>query len=133
MVVVVTQVLTDEMLAAGRLAVQRLDAAKFPFSGALWLLDEDARTWKFVVVVSKSGAHVGPKVLYQRLRRILTQGGRANPPIALSDIFVVSKADPLIRTLSLVLKTSGSDAGIRMTGNTINGYYIEDAYIYRLR
>lgn len=132
MVVVVTQVLTGDMIEAGKRTVQRLDKAKFPFSGALWLLDDEMRAWKFVLV-APAQAKLGPKALYERLRRVLAHPQHEESLVPLSQIFLASDHDSIVRLLSAMVKTGPGLHGIRMTGNTVNGRYIEDAYVYRLR
>lgn len=127
--VVVTQVLTNEMIDAGQVAVQRLDQARFPFSAALWLFDAEIRAWKFVIA-SPSRESTGPKVMYQTTRKVLTQSGRTESPIPLQDVSIVPSTEPLIVRLRKLAKVR--EAGVRMTGNTTHGHYVEDAYVYRM-
>jgi len=139
--VVVTSHLTEGMIAGGQRVVDLLDAASFPFSGALWLLDGESRTFRLMIVTQfREGA--GPKLLYKKLRLALTCGGNAPPPIPLTDISLVTSNTPIVRLIESMASSfrmmssaeeNGSSDVLRLMRNTINGHYIEDALIYRLR
>jgi len=48
------------------------------------------------------------------------------------DITVVKDNDPLVVLLRKAISTGLGISGVRFTNNSINGTFIDDAYIYRL-
>ncbi len=115
---------------AGRHLVEALDGADFPVSGALWLFNPEANDWRLLIV--------SPVVTGNNLSRAFTQLHQIAQtlpeyPILLSSVSLVQSEDPLIVQLRKALRTGEKDiSGIRFSRNTIDGTYIEDAYIYRL-
>jgi len=120
--------LVDSKIDAGRRLIEELDQSEFPVSAALWLFREEAINWRLILASSLVDAY-GPRETYRRLQRILL---KLPDSIGLSEIQVVGPQDELIQLLRVALKTGPALSGIRFTGNTINGVYIDDAYIYRI-
>ena len=131
MVVVVTQVLTAEMIEAGKELVRNLDAKGAKITGALWLLEAEPRAWRLLLAF-KDFDREGPKALYRKVRNALVRARSPGAQLALQDVAAVSDQHPLIRLLSMVIRTTPSGEGVRFSRNTVNGQYIEDAYIYRM-
>jgi hypothetical protein len=48
------------------------------------------------------------------------------------DLSAVSPHHETVGLLRQVVKTGRELSGIRLTGNSINGVYVDDAYIYRM-
>jgi hypothetical protein len=128
---VVTQSLTQQMMDAGADLVRTLDSDKLKISAALWFYLESSDTWR-LFIASPDVQSQGPKKTYERIQEALGRNVNA-VRIALRDISVVPPDDPLIALLRVAIKTGASDvSGIRFSRNTINGQFIQDAYIYRL-
>ena len=128
---VVTQHLSEDMIKAGANLVGYLDQAQFPVQAAVWLYREEADLWR-LVIASPGVKSKGPRKAYARIQAVLTQIPEDQPRVGLQNISIVDVRDPLISLLRTTVKTGTGISGIRFSRNTINGTYVEDAYIYRL-
>lgn len=114
-------------ISQGEELLRALDRARFPVYAALWSLKSG--TWRYVIgspVVAVDGA----REAYRQVNDIL----RSTPVgMSLADITVVGPEDPVVQALRPVIHT-GPDgvSGVRITADTINHVFIEDAYIYRM-
>jgi len=127
----VKDILTKEMIQAGADLVHRLDAAQLEVSASLWLYIPDANLWR-LVIASPAVKNEGPKRVYQKIQSVLSQVPDAAYKVTLSDISVVEHTDPLVTVLRTAVKTGMGISGLRFSRNTINGHFIEDAYLYRV-
>jgi hypothetical protein len=128
---VVTQTFTQEMAEAGGSLLQRLDSQGLDITAALWFYLESSDTWR-LVIASPGVQSQGPKHVYERVQKALGSDVDESR-IKLGDISVVPPDDSLIKLLGIAIKTGRKDiSGIRFSRNTINGQFIQDAYIYRL-
>ena len=128
---IVKDILTKEMIQAGADLVHRLDAAQLEVSASLWLYIPDANLWR-LVIASPAVTNEGPKRVYQKIQSVLSQVPDAAYKVTLSDISVVEHTDPLVTVLRTAVKTGMGRSGLRVSRNTINGHFIEDAYLYRV-
>lgn len=118
------------MIDEGAALLRRLDSDGLGITAALWFYLEPSDTWRFIIA-SPEVQSQGPKHVYGRIQK--TIGSDTGTRIGLRDIAVVPPNDSLIKLLSLAIKTGPNDtSGIRFDRNTINGQFIQDAYIYRL-
>ncbi len=125
----VKEALTDEMIEAGKSIVESLDRRRFLVDAALWYYLTDQNQWRLVLATPE--LHVeGPRKTYRRLVQALRNA--AIHGVSLEDLAVLDTRDPLIQLLRGALKTDRSVRGIRFSKNTVNGQFIEDAYIYRM-
>lgn len=122
--------LVEGDIRVGEGLIEALDAAGFPVQAALWFYLSDPGEWR-LIVASPLTDKDGPRGAYEQVQSVLT---KLRPPldISLSDISVVGSKDELIKLLRQAIGTGSGISGIRFTRNTINGVFIEDAYIYRL-
>jgi len=123
----VTQQLTEEMRKAGENLVRLLDKHRFAIRAAFWFYLADQAEWRLYLAMPEARA-IGPKKLYKKLQSVLARETDVPP---LSMLVVVDTKDPLVQLLGVALKVDGV-GGVRFSRNTINGRFIEDAYIYRL-
>ena len=128
---IVKDILTKEMIQAGADLVHRLNAAQLEVSASLWLYIPDANLWR-LVIASPAVKNEGPKRVYQKIQSVLSQVPDAAYKVTLSDISVVEHTDPLVTVLRTAVKTGMGRSGLRFSRNTINGHFIEDAYLYRV-
>jgi hypothetical protein len=123
--------LVDRDLREGRRLIKALDEARFPVDAALWHYLSEAQRWRFIIA-SSIYDNKGPREAYT-----LVQGTLGKLPrtfgMSLQDISVVSPQHNLIQHLRKMISTGSGIEGIRLTRSTINGMFIEDAYIYRVR
>jgi hypothetical protein len=128
---VVTQTFTQQMIEEGAALLRTLDSQGLNITAALWFYLESSDAWRFIIA-SPEVQSQGPKHVYERVQRALGTDGSASR-ISLRDISVVPPDDSLIKLLNIAIKTGRNDiSGVRFSRNTINGQFIQDAYIYRL-
>jgi hypothetical protein len=128
---VVKENLTREMIQAGGDLIRRLDDARLEINAALWLYLPDSNLWR-LVIASSAVREDGPKKVYQKIQSILSEIAGNDIAIRLKDISAVKDNDGLILLLRTDLSIKDRISGLRVSRNTINGHFIEDAYIYRM-
>jgi hypothetical protein len=128
---VVKEMLTQEMIQAGAEITRRLDEAHLEVCASLWLYIPDKNLWR-LIVASPAVRRDGPKKVYQKIQTILSKMSDKTWKIPLYDISVVEESDPLIASLCTSMGTKDGISGRRFSRDTINGHFIEDAYIYKM-
>ena len=128
---VVKEMLTQEMVQAGSELTCRLDEAHLEVRASLWLYMPDKNLWRLIVASPAARQH-GPKKVYQQIQTILSKMSDKTWKIPLHDISVVEESDSLIASLRASMGTKDGISGRRFSRDTINGHFIEDAYIYRM-
>ena len=129
--VVVKKMLSEEMVESGAELTCLLDQAHLVVSASLWLYIPESNIWR-LIIASPEVRTYGPKKVYQKIQPVLSQILEEKPSIGLKDISLVENDDPLIALLRVATRTGDGISGIRFSRNTINGHFIEDAYIYRM-
>lgn len=114
--------LTDELVAAGRQFLERLDKV-MPVSAAMWLYDSETAEWKFVLSTDEIDS-LGTRKVYERINRILPE------PISALSVVAVSNRDPRINLIRSAFKVEGI-CDSRFTASSINGHVIDDMLLYR--
>jgi hypothetical protein len=127
---VVKESLSSEMISAGEELTNRLDKAHFIVSASFWFYISDANVWRFIIA-SPEVTTKGPKKVYKQIQSVIAKMPESQPKIALKDITVVDSKDPLVTLLRTSVRVTGIP-GVRFSQNVVNGFLIEDAYIYRL-
>ena len=126
----VDEALTEEMISAGRELIKLLDQYKLSVSDSYWLYLSEINAWR-LVIVSPEVLSNGPKNVYKSIQSILQKSSK-HIGINLQDISVVGPNDFIATLFRTAIKTGKGISGIRFSRNTINGFYIDDAYIYRI-
>ncbi len=126
--VVVTEQLTGEMVEAGRQLIAALDSAGIPISAAFWLYFPEPQTWRLVLASTRVDKF-GPRKVYHNIQTVLLKLPDSKR-LSLSDITVVENNAPLVTSLRKALGLAKDVEGVRLGGNTIDGQYIEKAYLY---
>ena len=129
--VVVREVLTSEMIEAGAGLIRRIDPDYLFVSACLWLYLPESDVWR-LIIASPEVDRYGPRRVYQKIQSVLSEIPEDIPHISLMDISVVEDNDSLVSLLRRAVKTGDSVSGVRFSRNTINGQFIDDAYIYRM-
>lgn len=124
--------LTSELIREGARVLKGLDDAGVPPDAALWFYFPDASVWRFVVAHRKVGAD-GPRALYRAVQKTLQKLRDEVTHMGLHDVTVANTGGPLITDLSKTVATGAGPNGVRLTRNVVNGTFVEDAYIYRLK
>ncbi len=122
--------LTDNMVAAGALLVERLDQAGAEIKSAFWLYDAEQRSWKLIIASPLVGS-LGPRQLYERIFAANRQATEGEKVLSLHNIEVRNTDNRLICSLNRAIHTDATISGIRLTRNFVHGEYIDDSYIYR--
>jgi hypothetical protein len=122
--------LVDIDITAGERVLQVLDQAGFKVSVALWLYSSEFEAWR-LYIASPLVDTEGPRQAYVRVLSAL----RASDPDLSSAVTIalVSPKDPLIRGLRRIFGTTRSVHGMRLGGNVIDGMFVEQAYVYRIK
>jgi hypothetical protein len=127
----VTNLFTPEMQSLGNALTVALDEAGLDIRAAFWLYLPDQNSWRYVFATPLALTR-GPKRIYQKVRSILSHRKDVLKGINLSGISVVPPDVTLIALLRRAIQTGRGISGIRFPRNTIDGHFIEDAYIYRI-
>lgn len=126
---VVKETLSDSMIEMGKRLVLALDQEISQINAAYWLY-YDNNIWR-LFFVSKEVLTDGTKKVYKKVQFVLSK--EKTIKIDLKDISVVGPNDFFYNLLHIAINTPNrSIVGIRFTHNTINGFFIDDAYIYRM-
>ena len=68
---------------------------------------------------------LGPRGAYNKFLDL-------NTGMSISQVTLVSPKSEIVKLLRRALRTGNGISSIRLTGNAIDGTYVEDALIYRL-
>jgi len=128
----VKEQLTNEMVNAGRNLLKKLDLSDLEISSAFWFYMEDSEKWRLVISSPKVKME-GPKKVYLKVQNVLEKMEGGDVKLNLRDISVVEEDHSLIKLIGKGVATGSGISEIRFSRNTINGHYIEDALIYRLK
>lgn len=120
--------LTSEMRAAGENLIHELDRRKFPAKAAFWLYETEGDDWRLMIATPQLRS-VGPRKLYKSVQQAIA---KIDTPIRTSSVFLLDTKDPFIKRLSTAIGRGPGVSGMRFSRNSINGRFIEDAYIYRM-
>ncbi len=127
----VAEQLTPEMLKSGAALVATLDSQRLLVKAAYWLYLADQRVWRLVIVSPEVALH-GPRTIYGRIRAALTKLPSDVSSVESKDIVVVDTKDHLYLLLRTAISTGPGIGGVRFSRNSINGNFVEDAYLYRV-
>ncbi len=123
--------LTQEMIDAGRQLLELIDRQSFRAPACFWFYFPESDRWR-LVVASPEVRIRGPHAAYQKIEALARRVPNAAKVFAPGDLTVVKDTDPLVVLLRKAVSTGPSISGIRFSNNSINGTFIDDAYIYRL-
>jgi hypothetical protein len=122
-------ILVDKSIEQGKRLLEILDDKELDTKAALWFYYPESEEWRLILALPMVDKN-GTKASYGRIQSILSKESSLSD-LSLRDISVASPNDKLITLLSKAIQYDGNE-GIDFSGNTINGTYIEKAYIYRL-
>lgn len=129
--VLVTGEFTEVMEKAGAALLRRLDTGQADVRSAFWFYFPDVKAWK-LVIASKKVDSEGPREFYKRIVKANKVAAKDEYVLSLNDIGVTNLSNPIVMLIGIAVGTPrGAVSGIRFSRNTINGNFIEDAYIYR--
>lgn len=123
--------LTADMIDAGRRLLELLDSQGFPARACFWFYFPESDRWRFVVASAEVRVR-GPHTAYRQVQTVARNVPDATKLFGPGDVTVVKDNDPLVLLLRKAIVTGPGISGIRFTSNSVNGTFIDDAYIYRL-
>ena len=125
----VKEALTEEMKSAGAALTRELDDTGWRMVASFWYFESSENRWKLVLASPRVSAD-GPKKAYDAVAQALEalHESFAN----LEHITVVGPDHPLIKTFASAIQTGWTIGGIRFSRKSINGHFVEDAYLYRI-
>ncbi len=123
--------LTTQMIDAGRRLLELLDRQKFLARACFWFYYPEPDRWRFVVASPEVRVH-GPHTAYRKVQALARKVPGVAEVFTPGDVTVVKDNDPLVVLLRGAVSTGPGISGIRFTNNSINGTFMDDAYIYRL-
>ncbi|MBH1969655.1 hypothetical protein FK216_00415 [Moraxellaceae bacterium AER2_44_116] len=126
----VTDSLSEQMINAGVMLIERLDQSNAQVKSAFWLYFSELRTWKLVIASDLIAAN-GPRMFYEKIVTANSLASESENIISLNDIGVEALDNKVVQLLAMMISTGSGISSIRFSKNNINGVYIEDAYIYR--
>ena len=129
--ILVTELLSDQMILAGAKLIEKLDDSSCQVKAAFWMFLPEEKTWKFILA-SPLVKKEGPRKYYKRIVDIDKEVGAEGNIISLNDISVLDVDNQLVQLLKFAISTGDSISNIRFSKNTINGVFIDDTHIYRM-
>ncbi|NVZ71793.1 hypothetical protein [Pseudomonas costantinii] len=120
---------TNEMMEAGAVFVSEIEKSSLHLHAALWIQPTPDDFWKFVLAFPEVRLE-GPRAVYKKLRSISNRIPQNEFRIGTEIVSVVEERDRLIQIFKGVIRVDGG--GVRFARNSLNGTYIEDAYIYKM-
>ena len=127
--ILVTESLSDSMMKAGAKLIERLDAENAEVKSAFWMYFSEEKTWK-LALASPLVDSLGPRAYYKKIVAI-NKASQDEETISLNDIGVSNTSNQVVQLIKLAVSTGTGISGIRFSRSTINGFFIEDSYIYR--
>ena len=128
--IMVTEAISSRMIKVGREVLRRLEQSGLRINAALWLYSSEHNAWRLILATPTITVD-GPKKTYQKIQSILLRPAILN--IGIENIQVVDNQYPLINLLRNGLHSVSHMMKKRVSHTSINGYFIEDAYIYFLQ
>ena len=126
----VSSTLVEDKIKDGEALLRELDNAGVEVKAAFWFYMSEPDEWRLKIAMPLVDSQ-GPRAAYVRIQEAIFETTE-KLALALSEISVVSPKDQLVKLLKPVIRTGRGISGIRFSRNTINGTFIEDAYIYRI-
>jgi hypothetical protein len=118
------------VVTIGRRRVIDLPAKHFRVKAAFWLYLPESQEWRLVIATPLIDEQ-GPQATYRDIRAVLAANLASN--LSLQNISALSPKDPLVKAFQNAMKIVPDAEGTRLTRNTLNGTYVEDAYVYKLQ
>lgn len=129
--ILVSESLTADMISVGESLLKKLDKSDAKVSATFWLFSPEERSWK-LFFSSELVKSEGPKKYYKKIVDALKTIKEQESTISLNYIYVTDNSDKTVLLLSTEFHTGQNILKKRIHRETINGYFIEDAYIYRI-
>ncbi len=117
-------------IKSGRRRLNFGGASHFRIKAAFWWYSVESDAW-CLAIATPLVDEAGPLATYKDIQRILAWHPDLN--LSLHSISVLSPKDERVKAFKKALKVASDPVGVRFTRSALNGTYIEDAYVYKLR
>lgn len=127
-----TATLVSQEIAEGQRLIDALNAAGVSVDSALWFYASEPESWR-LMLTSPSYDKKGPLKTYDEILSVFRE---VEPELKIdwTALVAVSVKDELIQGLrELQQRFKSSFSGRRITNQSINHKYIDDAYIYQIK
>jgi len=128
--ILVSESLSDSMITAGAKLIGRLDEESADVKSAYWLYFSEDKIWK-LIIASPLVDSEGPRKYYRKVVAANELAIATEETVSLNDIAVTNTTNEIVQLIKFAISTGNDISGVRFAKNTINGVFIEDAYIYR--
>lgn len=129
---VVTQ-LTPELIREGAILLAHLDEIGDSPAAALWLYTAERGSWKLVLAYPRVD-EVDPRKLYRPIQKALRETLRSEVThLVPLNVSLTRTNSALVKGLAREVKTSPGPEGLRFGRGVVNGVYVDDAHIYRVK
>ena len=123
--------LTSHMIDSGRQLLELLEQKKFRARACFWFYFPESDRWRFVLASHEVRVR-GPLAAYRKIQALARKVPDATEVFAPGAVTVLKDNDPLVVLLRKTISTGSGTSGVRISNNSIDGTFIDDAYIYRL-
>jgi hypothetical protein len=129
--VLVKESITNDMITGGERLARRLNDSQLQIDAMLWFYSPESNSWRFIIATPEVKEY-GPRSVYQKIRRIISEIPQEDRTVEFDDIVVVDSHDPLIQLLRTAIRTGPDLSRIRFSRNVISGVLVDDAVIYKM-
>lgn len=129
--ILVSESLTNEMISVGETLLKKLDKSDAKVSATFWLYYPEEKTWK-LFFTSELVKSEGPKKYYKKVVDALNDFADKDSTLSLNNIGVTDNSNKILQLLASVFNSRKSIVKERLSRETINGQFIEDAFVYRV-
>jgi hypothetical protein len=116
-------------LRLGSKTVSLIPAERFRTKAAFWWYSSESSEWQLFIATPLVD-ELGPLQAYRDINVVLAS--RLDLDLSLQNISVLSPKDPLVKAIRKAMKIAPGRDGARFTRGTLNGTFVEDAFVYRL-
>ncbi|HXU36076.1 MAG TPA: hypothetical protein VN937_06900 [Blastocatellia bacterium] len=126
------QALNDRSeLRFGSKKISLIPADRFRIKAAFWWYLPEASEWRLFIATPLVDEE-GPLQAFRDINTVLASRLDLHSDISLQNISVLSPKDPIIKAINKAMKILPDREGARFTRSTLNGTFVEDAFVYRL-
>ncbi|WP_415878701.1 hypothetical protein [Methylomonas sp. TEB] len=126
----INQWFTDAMCEAGERLITKLDESNAQVVAAFWFLEPE-KNWELNIVSPLVGSE-GPRKYYKRINDVYDGLSDDESIVSLHDIRVSNIHNRVVDALKHSVLYKANLKNNRLGRNFIDGFYIEDMYLYRI-
>jgi hypothetical protein len=128
---VVENLLVGNWIHLGEILIEGLQEANFPLAAAFWLYTEERGRWR-LILASPLVDEKGPMNAARKVDKLIRSKPELRPLIFVG-MSVKSPKEDLVRALRALRPYLKDEKGFRVSGQPVDGHFIQDAYVYILK